>query len=247
MMLELEIKDLDVEVEDTPILEGLNLEIPEGEVHAVMGPNGAGKSTLGQAIMGHPRFKITNGDIIHRGDSLLSMPVEERARRGVFLGFQYPAEIPGVTISNFLKTALDSCRGEKTGVLEFRKLLQEKMELLEIDSAFIDRSLNEGFSGGEKKRIEVLQMAVLAPKLAVMDETDSGLDIDSLRVVASGIEKLRNQQPLTILLITHYRRILDYITPDRVHVLKEGRIQTSGGEELAHKLEEEGYDWVGEE
>lgn len=246
----LEIENLHVEVDDTEIIKGLDLEVPADRIHAIMGPNGSGKSTLAYAVMGHPLYHVTEGDIRYRGESILDWEADERAREGLFLAFQYPSEISGISINNFLKTALDerSEDDEEMDVMEFQKLLKSKMELLDIDPSFATRYLNQGFSGGEKKRAEILQMAVLEPELAILDETDSGLDIDALRVVADGIKTVREEgQEMGIVLITHYQRILDYIEPDRVHVIMDGRMVTSGDAQLARDLEEKGYDWIREE
>ena len=239
----LEIKDLHANVDGKEILKGVNLTIPRGEIHAIMGPNGSGKSTLSYAIMGHPKYKITGGDILLDGKSILDASTDERARRGIFLCFQYPTSIPGVTVTNFLKTVLKNVRGEEVPVKQFRKELKEGMEYLQMKEDFARRYVNEGFSGGEKKRHEILQMALMKPKLAVLDEVDSGLDIDALRIIAKGIEGLRSPER-SMLIITHYQRILDYMTLDRVHVFMDGKIQTSGGRELVEKLEKDGYDWV---
>lgn len=246
----LEVEDLHVQVDDTEILRGLNLEIPEDEIHAIMGPNGSGKTTLAYTMMGHPIYQVTQGDIRYQGESILDLEADERARQGIFLAFQYPSEISGISISNFLKTALDERRdeGNEMDVMEFQKLLKSKMEMLEMDPEFATRYLNQGFSGGEKKRAEILQMAVLEPNLAILDETDSGLDIDALKIVSDGILKVRDEQEqMTCLLITHYQRILDYVHPDRVHVLMDGRMVTHGGPEIAEELEDRGYDWIREE
>ena len=239
----LEIKDLHANVEGKEILKGVNLTIPRGEIHAIMGPNGSGKSTLSYTLMGHPKYKITGGDILLDGKSILDASTDERARRGIFLCFQYPTAIPGVTVTNFLKTVLKNVRGEDIPVKQFRKELKEGMEYLQMKEDFARRYVNDGFSGGEKKRHEILQMALMKPKLAVLDEVDSGLDIDALRIIAGGIEGLRSEDR-SMLVITHYQRILDYLTLDRVHVFMDGKIQTSGGKELVEKLEKEGYDWV---
>jgi Fe-S cluster assembly ATP-binding protein len=239
----LEIRDLHVAVEGKPILKGVNLTIHKGEVHALMGPNGSGKSTLSNALMGHPNYTVTSGDILFKGESILELSPDERARRGLFLAFQYPVAISGVSVVNFLRTALKSIRGEEVPVREFRKLLKEKMALLGVDDSFAGRYVNDGFSGGEKKRHEILQMAMLQPEMAILDETDSGLDIDALRTVAEGINKLTGPN-LGVLLITHYQRILNYVRPHYVHVLVDGRIVKSGGSELAEKLEAQGYDWI---
>ena len=248
----LEIKDLHVAVEGKTILSGVDLSVPSGEVHALMGPNGSGKSTLSLSIMGHPRYKVERGGVRFQGEDLLALPVDQRARRGVFLAFQYPSAIPGVSVASFLRTALNARRagpnGEKNDlpIPQFRRLLAEKMRLLEIDDSFLTRPVNDGFSGGEKKRLEMLQMHMFQPRMAVLDETDSGLDIDALKVVAHGIESLRSPE-VGILLITHYERILKYVRPDYVHVLVDGRIVRTGARELAAELESKGYDFVREE
>jgi Fe-S cluster assembly ATP-binding protein len=247
----LEIRNLHVAVEGKPILKGVNLAVRKGEVHALMGPNGSGKSTLANALMGHPRYEVTEGDILFRGGSILEMDPDERARKGIFLAFQYPTAIPGVSVANFLRTALTARRremGEEKPMppKEFRALVKEKMALLKMDEAFAGRYLNDGFSGGEKKRAEILQMAVLRPEVAVLDETDSGLDIDALRIVSEGVNATAGPD-LGILLITHYQRLLNYIRPHHVHVLVDGRVVKSGGPELALELEKLGYDWVREE
>ena len=245
--MELIVKDLHVTVEGKEILNGINLTVKLGEVCALMGPNGSGKSTLAYALMGHPKYVITKGQVLFEGKDLLAMKPDARARAGMFLSFQYPAEIPGVTVANFLRLAVNAKReahGEKPlSVIEFQKVVKEKMAMLKMDPAFLLRHLNEGFSGGEKKRMEILQMAMLDPKLAVLDETDSGLDIDALKAVAEGINTLLNPK-LGVLIITHYQRILDYIKPDSVHIMKSGKIVMSGGAELVQKLEAEGYDWI---
>jgi Fe-S cluster assembly ATP-binding protein len=248
----LEIRDLHVEVEgqEIEILKGVDLILEEGEIHALMGPNGSGKSTLAKIVAGHPGYEATRGEVLYRGEDILGMEPDERARAGVFMAFQYPSEIPGVSISNFLRTAMNAGRDEddEISVFDFRKHLKEKLELLEMDDSFASRYVNEGFSGGEKKRNEILQMAVLEPRLALLDETDSGLDIDALQTVADGVNTIADQSPeLGVLLITHYQRILNYIRPDRVHVMIGGRLVRSGGPELAEKLENEGYDWLREE
>lgn len=248
-MSSLVIKNLCVSVENQEILKDFNLEIPQGEVHAIMGPNGTGKSTLAYTLMGHPRYHIERGQVRLNGTNLLDLATEERSKLGVFLAFQYPIAIPGVTVANFLRTALNAHRKaenpEDKGipVPEFRKQMLEKMKLLEMDPAMAGRYLNDGFSGGEKKRVEILQMAMLNPKFAILDETDSGLDIDALRIVSEGINTLKNSN-LGILVITHYQRMLNYLKPDVVHVMDDGRIVKSGGPELALKLEEEGYEWI---
>jgi Fe-S cluster assembly ATP-binding protein len=255
MGAELEIKELHVNVEDQEILKGVSLTVSKGEVHALMGPNGSGKSTLAYSLMGHPKYEITSGDILFRGESVLEMEPDERSRAGMFLAFQYPVAIPGVSVANFLRMALNARMSErdngngrgKTGISipRFRKMLKEKMALLEMDSSFAGRYLNEGFSGGEKKRAEILQMAVLEPEIAILDETDSGLDIDALRIVANGVNTLSGPE-MGVLVITHYQRLLNYIKPDFVHVMLNGRIVESGGPELALELEAQGYDWVRE-
>lgn len=239
----LEIKDLRVSVAGREILKGVSLTINPGEVHAVMGPNGSGKSTLSNAIMGHPNYEITGGEILLDGRSILSMPPDERARAGLFLCFQYPTSIPGVTVQNFLRTVLKNIRGADVPVKQFRGELKDAMARLEMDPAFAARYVNDGFSGGEKKRHEILQMMLMQPRMALLDETDSGLDIDALRIIATGIESMRGPER-SMLLITHYQRILNYLTVDRVHVFVDGSIFHSGGRELAERLEREGYDWV---
>ena len=250
-MPELTIKNLHVSIEDTPIIKGLNLTLRQGEVHAIMGPNGTGKSTLSYAVMGHPSYDITEGDILIDGNSILDMAPDERSRAGIFLAFQYPVSIPGVTVANFLRTALNARRRyadpprEDISILAFRKLLKSKMDLLEMEYSFGGRYLNEGFSGGEKKRTEVLQLAVLEPAFAILDETDSGLDIDAIRIVSEGVNALKGPN-MGVMVITHYQRILNYIKPDFVHVMYDGRIVESGSQELSLLLEEEGYDWVRE-
>ncbi|WP_299764128.1 Fe-S cluster assembly ATPase SufC [uncultured Dokdonia sp.] len=246
----LTVKDLHAGIEEKDILKGINLEIKAGEVHAIMGPNGSGKSTLSSVIAGKEEYEVTDGDIFLNGESILEMDPEERAHEGVFLSFQYPVEIPGVTVTNFIKTAINQTRKAKgledMPASDMLKMIREKSELLEIDRKFLSRSLNVGFSGGEKKRNEIFQMAMLEPKLAILDETDSGLDIDALRIVANGVNKLRSEDN-AVLVITHYQRLLDYIVPDVVHVLMDGKIVKTGGKELAHELEEKGYDWLKEE
>lgn len=250
-MPELTIKNLHVSIEETPIIKGLNLTVRQGEVHAIMGPNGTGKSTLAYAVMGHPSYEITDGDILIDGNSILDMAADERSREGVFLAFQYPVAIPGVTVANFLRTALNARRRhgdppqDDISILDFRKLLKSKMDLLEMEYSFGGRYLNEGFSGGEKKRTEVLQLAVLEPSYAILDETDSGLDIDAIRIVSEGVNALKGPN-MGVIVITHYQRILNYIRPDFVHVMFDGRIVESGSEELSLQLEEQGYDWVRE-
>ncbi|MBA2245755.1 MAG: Fe-S cluster assembly ATPase SufC [Gemmatimonadetes bacterium] len=235
----------EVAEEGTEILRGLDLEMRAGEIHAIMGPNGSGKSTLAKVISGHPAYEVTEGEILYRGESVLDMEPDERARAGIFLAFQYPVEVPGVSIANFMRTALNAKRGEEIDIFDFHDLLVEKMGMLEMETAFAERSVNEGFSGGEKKRNEILQLAMLEPTLALMDETDSGLDIDALKIVSQGINRIKREKPeMAVLLITHYQRMLNYITPDFVHVMVEGRIIRSGGPELALELEERGYEWV---
>ncbi len=250
-MSALEIKNLHVSIDETPIIKGLNLKVNKGEVHAIMGPNGTGKSTLAYAVMGHPKYEITDGDILVDGASVLELAPDERSRAGVFLAFQYPVSIPGVTVANFLRTALNARHRHMEppqgdiSVLEFRKLLKSKMDLLEMDYAFGGRYLNEGFSGGEKKRTEVLQLAVLEPAFAILDETDSGLDIDAIRIVSEGVNAVKGPN-MGVMVITHYQRILNYIKPDFVHIMFDGRIVESGDQELSLLLEDEGYDWVRE-
>jgi Fe-S cluster assembly ATP-binding protein len=243
----LSITQLHAGVPGTAILRGVDLDVRAGEVHAVMGPNGSGKSTLAQVLAGHPAYTVTSGEVRYDGRDLLAMPPEERARAGVFLAFQYPVEIPGVSNAQFLKAAVNEVRAhrglEELDAIEFLALLREKQALVDMDPSFTSRSVNEGFSGGEKKRNEILQMALLEPRLAILDETDSGLDIDALRTVSAGINRLRGPDK-AILLVTHYQRILSYVTPDRVHVLAGGRIVKSGGKELAVELEARGYDWL---
>jgi Fe-S cluster assembly ATP-binding protein len=240
------IEGLHVSVEGKEILKGVDLIVNRGEVHALMGPNGSGKSTLANALMGHPRYQVTAGRVLFLGEELVGLTPDERARRGLFLAFQYPVGIPGVVMGNFLRTALKARRGEDVPVREFRKLLDETMDMLKMDPAFARRYVNEGFSGGEKKRAEVLQLALLQPEMAVLDETDSGLDIDALRIVAEGIDALRGPER-ALLLVTHYQRMLNYVKPDIVHVLYDGRIVKTGGPELALELEKQGYDWIIEE
>ncbi|MCG8475606.1 MAG: Fe-S cluster assembly ATPase SufC [Cytophagales bacterium] len=243
----LSIKNLHARVEEKEILKGINLEVKPGEVHAIMGPNGSGKSTLASVLAGRENFEVTGGEVAFEGKDIIEMAPEDRAREGIFLAFQYPVEIPGVSTVNFLKTAVNEVR-EYRGMqpmnsVEFLKEMKEKMQLVEISQSLLNRSLNEGFSGGEKKRNEIFQMAMLEPKLAVLDETDSGLDIDALRIVANGVNKLKSKDNATIV-VTHYQRLLDYIVPDYVHVLYNGRIVKSGTKELALELEEKGYDWI---
>ncbi|HZG63258.1 MAG TPA: Fe-S cluster assembly ATPase SufC [Rubrobacteraceae bacterium] len=242
----LKIENLHAEIDGNEILRGLDLEVGEGEIHAIMGPNGSGKSTLSNVLMGHPRYEVTGGSIIFRGQDVMELEADERARLGMFLAFQYPSEVPGVSVANFLRTAVNSVREEELSIMEMYKLLQEKMRVMEMDPKFAERYLNEGFSGGEKKRNEILQMLMLEPRLAIMDETDSGLDIDALQVVSKGVNELRGPE-FSAVVITHYNRILRYIEPDRVHVMLNGQIVTSGGKELALALEDKGYDWVRQE
>tara|TARA_E500000178_G_C17010537_1_gene750299 strand:+ start:940 stop:1674 length:735 start_codon:yes stop_codon:yes gene_type:complete len=243
----LEIKDLHVSIDDKKILKGLNLTVKAGEIHAIMGPNGSGKSTLSSVIAGNEDYEITNGSIIYKNENIEDLSAEERANKGIFMSFQYPIEIPGITVTNFIKTAINSnlkARGQKEmAANEMLKKIRDKAKLLEIDSKFLSRSLNEGFSGGEKKRNEIFQMAMLEPSLAILDETDSGLDIDALRIVANGVNKIKSSSN-AIVIITHYQRLLDHIIPDYVHVLQDGKIAKSGNKELAFELEEKGYDWI---
>ncbi len=243
----LEIRNLHAKIEDREILKGINLTINAGEIHAMMGPNGSGKSTLAKVLAGHPDYEVTEGEVLYFGKNLLELNPDERARAGIFLAFQYPIEIPGVSNANFLRMAYNEKAKhdgrDELDPLEFDDLIHEKIKIVEMDKSFINRSVNEGFSGGEKKRNEILQMAVLEPKLAVLDETDSGLDIDALRIVAGGVNKLANKDN-AILLVTHYQRLLDYIEPHVVHVLYNGRIVKSGAKELALELEQKGYDWI---
>ncbi|NEU75259.1 Fe-S cluster assembly ATPase SufC [Hassallia byssoidea VB512170] len=246
----LSVRDLTANVDGTPILKGVNIEVKSGEVHAIMGPNGSGKSTFSKVLAGHPAYEVTGGEVIFQGQNLLEMEPEERARSGVFLAFQYPLEIPGVSNLDFLRVAYNSRRKaqglEEIDAFDFDDLIEEKLDVVKMNPAFLNRSLNEGFSGGEKKRNEILQMALLEPKLAILDETDSGLDIDALKIVANGVNQLANPENATIM-ITHYQRLLNYIVPDFVHVMAQGRILTSGGKDLALELESRGYDWVLEE
>jgi Fe-S cluster assembly ATP-binding protein len=258
--VELVIRDLHARIEENEILRGVNLTVRQGETHALMGPNGSGKSTLANVIMGHPKYEVTRGEILFKGVSILDLSADKRARMGLFLAFQYPSSVPGVTVANFLRRALEARRegydptatNEPTGEApkkkgippaEFRKLITEKMKLLKVDTGFINRYINEGFSGGEKKRAEILQMAMLEPSMAVLDETDSGLDIDALKIVSDGVNALRGPN-LGVLIITHYQRILNYITPDVVHVMYKGQIIKTGGADLAHELEKKGYEWL---
>ena len=250
-MTELMINNLRVNIDGQEILKGVNLTVRQGEVHALMGPNGTGKSTLAYALMGHPSYEIIDGEVLFHGENILELEPDERSRLGLFLAFQYPVAIPGVSVANFLRTAINARRkaedSEDKGIPipQFRRLLKEKMNLLQMDHSFAGRYLNEGFSGGEKKRAEILQMATLQPEIAILDETDSGLDIDALRIVSDGVNALKNEN-LGVLVITHYQRILNYIKPDFVHIMLDGRIVESGGPELAVHLEEHGYDWLRE-
>ena len=243
----LEIKNLKAGIEENQILKGINLKVMPGEIHAIMGPNGSGKSTLSSVIAGNEEYEIDDGEIMYNGKDLLELDPEERAHNGVFLSFQYPVEIPGISVSNFIKTSITEKRKalgkDPMSSKNLLKMMREKMEMLDIKQGYLSRNMNEGFSGGEKKRNEIFQMAMLEPKLAILDETDSGLDIDALRIVANGVNTLKNSENATII-ITHYQRLLDYIVPDFVHVLYDGRIVKSGGAELAHELEEKGYDWI---
>jgi len=243
----LTIDNLHVSVEGKAILNGINLDVKAGEVHAIMGPNGSGKSTLAAAVAGNESYEIVKGDILFKGENIIELSPEERAHRGIFMSFQYPVEIPGVTVTNFIKTSINSnlkARGEnEMPANKMLKKIREKAELLEINSKFLSRSLNEGFSGGEKKRNEIFQMAMLEPSISILDETDSGLDIDALKIVANGVNKLKNKDN-AVIIITHYQRLLDYIIPDYVHVLNKGKIAKSGDKGLAHQLEERGYDWI---
>ena len=250
-MSQLEIKNLHVNIDGKEILKGLDLTVEQGKIHAIMGPNGTGKSTLAYTLMGHPSYTVTEGEVHFKGQDILELEPDERSRLGIFLAFQYPVSIPGVTVANFLRTAINARRravnAEDKGmpIPEFRKLLKEKMDLLRMDHTFAGRYLNEGFSGGEKKRAEILQLAALKPEIAILDETDSGLDIDALRIVADGVNALMSND-MGMLVITHYQRLLNYIKPDYVHVMLDGRIVESGGADLALHLEDQGYDWVRE-
>ena len=250
-MSELVIRNLHVRIGEKEILKGLNLTLPQGEVHAIMGPNGTGKSTLAYTLMGHPNYEVTDGEVIFKGQNILELSPDERSHLGIFLAFQYPVAIPGVSLANFLRAAINAKRkalnpdDEGIPIAEFRKLLMDKMRLLNMDPSFAGRYLNDGFSGGEKKRAEILQMAMLEPEIAILDETDSGLDIDALRIVSEGVNALRGPD-LGVLVITHYQRILRYIQPDKVHIMMDGRIVETGGPELAEHLEEHGYDWLRE-
>ncbi len=254
-MSQLDIKDLHASIGGKEILKGVDFSVKQGQIHAVMGPNGSGKSTLASTIMGHPKYKVSRGDILFDSESVLPLSPDARARKGLFLAFQYPFEVPGVSLATFLRTAYNAVRQggrrgdlgqEMVSVIEFRKLLKERLKLLDMDEAFATRYLNDGFSGGEKKRCEILQLAVLQPKIAVLDETDSGLDIDSVKIVADGVNRLVGPE-MGVVIITHYQRILRYIKPDFVHILLDGRMVKSGGAELAEILEEKGYDWIKKE
>ena len=246
----LKIKNIHAKIEDKGILNGIDLEIKAGEIHAIMGPNGSGKSTLASVITGKEEYEVTDGQILFENEDLEEVSPEERAHKGIFMSFQYPIEIPGITTTNFIKTAINEtrkARGENDmPAKDMLKMLREKCDLLDIDQKFLSRSINDGFSGGEKKRNEIFQMAMLEPKLAILDETDSGLDIDALKIVANGVNKLKNQDN-AVMVITHYQRLLDYIVPDYVHVLFDGKIVKSGTKDLAHELEKKGYDWIKEE
>jgi Fe-S cluster assembly ATP-binding protein len=242
----LKIENLRAEIDGQEIIKGLDLDVGKGEIHAIMGPNGSGKSTLSNVLMGHPRYEVTGGSITFQGEDVLEMEPDERAKLGMFLAFQYPSEVPGVSVANFLRTAVNSVREEELSPMEMFRLIQDKMKVMQMDPKFAERYLNEGFSGGEKKRNEILQMLMLEPKLAIMDETDSGLDIDALQVVSKGVNELRGPE-FSAVIITHYQRILRYIEPDHVHVMLDGRLVTSGGKELALDLEDKGYDWVRQE
>ena len=242
----LKIEGLRAEIDGQEILKSLDLDVNKGEIHAIMGPNGSGKSTLSNVLMGHPRYDVTGGDITFMDEDVMEMEADERAKLGMFLAFQYPSEVPGVSVANFLRTAVNSVREEELAPMAMYKLIQDKMKIMQMDPKFAERYLNEGFSGGEKKRNEILQMLMLEPKLAIMDETDSGLDIDALQVVSKGVNELRGPE-FSAVIITHYNRILRYIEPDHVHVMLDGRIVTSGGKDLALELEDKGYDWVRQE
>jgi len=242
----LEVRGLHASIEGKDILKGIDLEVSENESHAIMGPNGSGKSTLANVVMGRPGYIVTAGDILFRGESMLTMPADQRAQRGLFLAMQYPVEVPGVSVVNFLRTAYQAVKAKQLSALEFRKHMKSKMEALGVEDAMVNRYVNQGFSGGEKKKIEILQLAVLEPSIAILDETDSGLDIDSLKSVATGVAQLIGPD-LGVLLITHYQRILNYITPDHIHVMMDGRIVKSGGKELAKELESKGYDSIRKE
>lgn len=243
----LEVKDLHVTIDGKEILRGVSFSVERGKTYALMGPNGSGKSTLASVLMGHPAYKVTSGEILFGGQNILELPVNERAALGLFLSFQYPKAISGVTVSNFLRTAINSIREDKVSLLAFKKLFKEKAELLAVKEDLLQRYLNEGFSGGEKKRMEILQMLMLNPTLAILDETDSGLDIDALKIVARGVNELMKDESKSALIITHYKRILEHVTPDHVFILVDGKIVKEGGPELVDQLEEEGYNWIVEE
>lgn len=240
----LSIRNLSVTIDDKPVLKGISLDIPRGEIHAIMGPNGSGKTTLSQVIMGHPKYIVTGGEIIFKGENILALTPDKRAQLGLFLAFQYPKEIPGIKLLTFLRSIYNTRTKQRLTIMKFKQVLAEKLTALNIDDSFLDRYLNTGFSGGEKKKAEMLQLALLQPDIAILDETDSGLDIDALRVVCQSVQQLKQDTNLGILLITHYNRILDYITPDYVHVLIDGKIAKSGGKEFAKEVEEKGYDWL---
>ncbi len=240
----LSIRNLTVEVGDKPILKGISLDIPRGEIHAIMGPNGSGKTTLSQVIMGHPKYVVTGGEMIFKGENILALTPDKRAQLGLFLAFQYPKEIPGIKLLTFLRSIYNHRTQQRLTIMKFKQVLAEKLTALSIDDSFLDRYLNTGFSGGEKKKAEMLQLALLQPDIAILDETDSGLDVDALRVVCQSVQQLKQETDLGILLITHYNRILDYITPDYVHVLIDGKIVKSGGKEFAKEVEAKGYDWL---
>jgi Fe-S cluster assembly ATP-binding protein len=246
----LRIEDLHVEIEGKEILSGITLDVPRGEIHALMGRNGSGKSSLSAVVMGHPGYKVTKGRVLFEGDDLAGLAPEERARRGIFLAFQYPVAIPGVSVHNLLRQSLKAVRGAREGgelgPREFRALVKEKLEVLGVDPSFMTRSVNDGFSGGEKKRLEVLQMALLEPRLAILDETDSGLDVEALKVIAGGVQAMRGPDR-TMLIITHYHRMLEFVRPDRVHVLIKGRLVRTGGHELAEEIDRRGYEWLAPE
>jgi len=241
MSILLAIKDLEVSIDDKKIIKKVDLELEEGKIHVLMGPNGSGKSTLANVLMGHPGITVDNGEILFENKSILDLKPDERAQQGIFLSFQYPAEVPGVNISSYLRMIYNKKSGENLSPIKFRQFVKEKMDILGMDDSFLDRYLNDGFSGGEKKRMEILQLLVLEPKLAILDETDSGLDIDAIKIVSSAINKIHQDLDITVLLITHYSRILEHIEPNRVFVMQEGKIVDSGGKELAHKLEKSGY------
>ena len=240
----LEVKNLHVKIGEEKILNGLNLKVEAGEVAGIMGPNGSGKSTLAYALMGHPKYQITEGQIFLNGEDITNIPVDKRAKKGLFLSFQHPQEVPGLTISNFLRTAYNSITEKNISVLDFHKILKERMEMLKIDKSFVKRYLNEGFSGGEKKKMEILQLSILQPKIAILDETDSGTDVDALKIISNGINVLHKELGMGILLITHYDRILQYVKPNKVHILVDGQIVKTGGPELAQEVEKHGYSMI---